>query len=128
MMTGLYEEVHGIVSDEVYDPEKNRLFRSWNDTTDDWWSFTQMWTVNEDRNYARSAVIGWPQNSIKAFKTVPYDKDRSLRSLFDEVLRLFNDQQKPINFGVVHFDQPGATGLIFTMSFGIILLFFIARL
>lgn len=110
MMTGLYEEVHGIVSDEVYDPEKNRLFRSWNDTTDDWWSFTQMWTVNEDRNYARSAVIGWPQNYIKAFKTVPYDKDRSLRSLFDEVLRLFNDQQKPINFGVVHFDQPGATG------------------
>jgi ectonucleotide pyrophosphatase/phosphodiesterase family protein 5 len=110
LITGLYEDVHGLVSDQVYDPRTNETFQSWQDSSSQWWPMKPIWTINEQRPGARSGVIGWPQSSVAVSKYEPYLKDRSFTEMVDQMLRWFNDPSEPINFGAIFFPEPRITG------------------
>jgi ectonucleotide pyrophosphatase/phosphodiesterase family member 5 len=110
LITGLYQEVHGIVSDQVYDRRTNQIFQSWKNNSEDWWPFQTIWTINEQRKGARSGVIGWPQDVISVSKYQAYRQERSFRDIINQILDWFNDPLEPINLGAIYFHEPGRTG------------------
>lgn len=110
MITGVYQEVHGIIADEMFDRRTNRIFRSWINASNDWWAIEPIWTLNERRKDARSGVIGWPQNGIFVNKSEPFRTDRSMNETIDRILQWFNEPIDPINFGAIYFDEPATTG------------------
>ncbi|CAF1370640.1 unnamed protein product [Adineta steineri] len=110
LITGLYEEIHGLISDHMYDPKTNQTFQAGETTTNQWWPFKTIWTLNEQMNGARSGVINWPQGFISTSKYEPYKKDRSFKDTIDLMLSWFNDQDRPINFGAMYFPEPDLTG------------------
>lgn len=110
LITGLYEDVHGLVSEQFFDPKINSIFQSSENMTNQWWPFRTIWSVNEQRADARSGVIGWPQHQIVATKYEPYRKDRSFKDIADQMLRWFNDPKEPINFGAIYYPEPELTG------------------
>lgn len=112
LVTGLYEENHGLISDEIYDPKTNSIFQSWDDSSSQWWPIKPIWTINEQklRVNARSGVIGWGHdlNSISKYET--YKKNRSDKDIIDQMIRWFNHPNESINFGAIFFQEPGLTG------------------
>ncbi|UJR31348.1 hypothetical protein I4U23_018844 [Adineta vaga] len=110
LITGLYEESHGLVSDQIYDRKTNEIFQAGENTSNNWWPIKSIWTINEQRSGARSGVIGWPQNFIHVSKYESYNEKRSFEDIVDQILRWFNDPNEPINFGAIYFPEPGLTG------------------
>ncbi len=110
LITGLYEEIHGLISDQIYDPKTKNIFQSGTNMTNEWWPINPIWTINEQRSDARSGVIGWIQDSLNISKYRTYKKDRSSQEIIDQILNWFTDSNEPINFGVIYFQEPGLTG------------------
>ena len=102
--------MHGLIAEEMFDRQTNRTFSSWSNSGEQWWPIEPIWTLNEQRKEARSGVIGWPQNSIRAKKSEAFRQDRSMREMIDQMLQWFNDPAEPINFGALYFDEPANTG------------------
>jgi ectonucleotide pyrophosphatase/phosphodiesterase family protein 5 len=117
LVTGLYEEVHGLISDQIYDPKTNSIFQSWENMTSQWWPIKSIWTINEQRLGARSGVIGWPQYPIVVSKYEAYQKKRSYKDIIDQMLSWFNDSIEPINFGAIYFQEPALTGKLILKNF-----------
>lgn len=117
LMTGLYEEVHGLISNHMLDPDTDAVFEpSDNMTNGDWWPYPAIWSINEQRRGAHSGVIGWPQDPIKISNYQPYRRSRSFREIIDQILRWFNDPIQPINFGAIYYHEPDLTGWICQMN------------
>ena len=110
LITGLYEEVHGLVADEIYDPKTGNVFQFGENMTNQPWPMKSIWTINEQRVNARSGVIGWLQDSINISKFQTYQKNQSSQSMIDQMLRWLTDSQEGINFGAIYFREPGLTG------------------
>jgi len=110
LITGLYEEVHGLISDEIYDPKTNSIFQAWENMPNQWWPVKSIWTINEQRIGGRSGVIGWPQDTIVISKYETYQKDRSVKEIIDQILNWFNHPTEPINFGAIYLQEPALTG------------------
>lgn len=104
--------MHGLIAEEMFDRRTNRTFssRSNSNSSEQWWPIEPIWTLNEQRKEARSGVIGWPQNNIRAKKSEPFRQDRPMKEMIDRMLQWFNDPTEPINFGAIYFDEPAATG------------------
>lgn len=110
LITGLYEEVHGLISDQIYDRKTGNVFQFGENMTNQGWPMKSIWTVNEQRIDARSGVIGWPQESMNISKFETSKQNRSAQSIIDQMLNWFTDADKPINFGAIYFEEPGLTG------------------
>ena len=110
LITGVYEEVHGLISEEIFDRRTNRIFQTWSNASEDWWPIETIFTLNEKRQDARSGVIGWPQKGLSVTRFEPFQRDRTLRDIIEQILRWFNDPTEPINFGAIHFHEPASTG------------------
>ena len=110
LITGLYEEVHGLISDQIYDKKTGSFFQFGENVTNQWWPMKPIWTVNEQRIYTRSGVIGWPQESMNISKFRTYPPGQSSQSMIDQMLDWFTDSDERINFGVIYFREPGLTG------------------
>lgn len=110
LITGLYEEVHGLISDRIYDRKTGSLFQFGENVTNQSWPMKSIWTVNEQRIGARSGVIGWPQELMNISKFRMYQPGQSSQSMIDQMLDWFTNSDEPINFGVIYFREPGLTG------------------
>ena len=112
LITGLYEETHGLISDQVYDPETHTVFQPGEKSAIQWWPQRAIWSINEGRQGARSGVIGWPQDAISVSDYQPYrnDAERSFKEIIDQILIWFTRPNKPINFGAIYFPEPDFTG------------------
>lgn len=124
LVTGLYEEDHGVVANDFYDPVFNETFNIHNPavaTDAKWWNGTRskrvspVWITNEHANpvHRASGVYMWPGSDVtgqqpsffKAFNnSVPF-QERA-----DELVRWFMDAKRPINFGALYMPEPDATG------------------
>jgi ectonucleotide pyrophosphatase/phosphodiesterase family protein 5 len=115
LVTGLYEEVHGLVSNYMFDPKMNLTFdsSSYNITDERWWPYPPIWSINEQRKGGRSGVVSWPQDPITVSKYQAFNKTRPFREIIDQILHWFNDPVEPINFGAIYYLEPDYTGSIF---------------
>ncbi|CAF2500492.1 unnamed protein product [Rotaria sp. Silwood2] len=111
MITGLYEEVHGLISNQMFDPKTNVTFDSSNNITNvNWWPYPSIWSINEQRKGARSGVVGWPQMSVYTSKYQSFSRKHAFRDMIDKMILWFNDPIEPINFGAMYFFEPDLTG------------------
>lgn len=111
LITGVYEEVHGLISNNMFDPKLNLAFESsGNLSNNQWWTLPSIWAINEQRKGGRSGVVSWPQDPVYVSKYQPFNKTRPFREIIDQILRWFNDPIEPINFGAIYYLEPDLTG------------------
>ncbi|CAF1092106.1 unnamed protein product [Rotaria sordida] len=121
--TGLYEETHGIVANNIYDPILNDVgtVTTMNDAK--WWSqnpYSQpIWVSNQlanDSTQRRSGVIAWPGSNVPINGHLPikyeaFESDRSFDSILKQIFAWFREPiDTRINFGAIYHSQPDATG------------------
>jgi predicted AlkP superfamily pyrophosphatase or phosphodiesterase len=123
MVTGLYQETHGIINNEMFDPVLNDTFENWIDTgavnTRDqkWYGQNPLtepiWITNQKQGNGRKSAASWVGGGVEfngqAAINIPYNSSRPYNQLIDQFIGLFVGEEG-INFGAVYFDEPDATG------------------
>ena len=128
--TGLYEEDHGVVENEMFDPDFNEVFtvnpdtvkdpKWWNNGTDSW-PGEPIWIANQkggdpDKGIVhRTGVYFWvgseaPFNGEHPFHYELYNKTVPFQQRIDTVVEWFTDETHPINLGLLYFSEPDHTG------------------
>ncbi|CAI4223865.1 unnamed protein product [Auanema sp. JU1783] len=128
IVTGLYQESHGIVSNYFYDEKTKQIFdyfnytRSANETSrnSSWYHGEPIWLTNEKAGTSRhSAVLDWPMNDV-SYPSEPHvptiarawNVNRNYSQLLEdseEVVRLFTKSDKPSNFVAWYIAEPDQT-------------------
>jgi predicted AlkP superfamily pyrophosphatase or phosphodiesterase len=117
LVTGLYDETHGITDNHIYDPKLRKEFnyKLPESHTYEWYGQNRLvepiWTTNQRAGKGRKSAAEWPgsnvifnnENVLNIFAngSTPYVE------LIDSFIELFVDEKEPINFGAVYFDEPG---------------------
>ena len=129
MVTGLYEESHGIIANKMYDPIFNETFVP--STTDSkWWNASvPIWIQNEfhiedstlhnmtsnKRKTRRSASIFWVGSNVQYDGKLPYfyfpvyNSSFSTEERFNMVVSLLKEKNPP-NFIACYIQEPDKTG------------------
>lgn len=126
IVTGLFEETHGIIANQIYDPISGTSAVPSNMTDSKWWSqnpYTQpIWISNQLANDSferHSGVIDWPGSNMPvnnhiADKHLGYDYNRPFESALKQVFDWFKGPESTrINFGVIYHPEPDRTGHIY---------------
>ena len=123
MVTGLYPETHGIVSNYMYDPKFKTRFDM--KTTDPrWWKAEPLWITNQKQGKI-SGVVYWPGYHVKIRGHLPLlsvdtpsantdignttGRIYSYKKRVDTVLRWLG-RKRPPNFIALYFEEPDESG------------------
>ncbi|CAK9302655.1 unnamed protein product [Gordionus sp. m RMFG-2023] len=125
IVSGQYEEIHGIVHNNMYDPKLKEVFKMGNTLTEWWdaggepiWVTNQNFiTTNNSTCFHKSNVIMWPGCDVKIKGIYPsfytkYSKI-TLDQKFDMILSAFSTQKDNINLGILYHNQPDEAGHMF---------------
>lgn len=115
--TGLYEESHGIVANQFFDPRLNATFNL-NDTDAKFWDTgaVPLWVLNQMQSPRRySGGMMWPGTDAlirnqTAFYSVAYNTSAGAEDKIDVALGWFSDAARPANCVFLYFDEPDVTG------------------
>ena len=126
LVTGQYQESHGIISNIMYDPVYDEAlgFASVRDSKMfnngiEGGEAEPIWVTNDKNPGAnfprRSGVMFWlgSEVEIRGFRPdywMKYDEHFPNESRIDHVIKWFTDDKKPINLGLLYFSQPDFTG------------------
>lgn len=113
IVTGLYEESHGIVANTMYDP----VFKSWfhignNETR--WWNGGEpLWVTNQKAG-KKSGTVFWPGADVKIRGQYPtyylkYNHNLSYKARVDKVIELLS-MKNPPTFLTLYLDEPDHSG------------------
>ena len=123
LVTGLYEESHGIVDNRFYDPVYNDTFAI--STTMEnikWWNGTgtqkvePLWVTNDavGGEHHTSGVYLWPGSVVKGMQpkyfVSPFNMSIPFSVRVNTVAGWFTQENWPINFGAVFYHEPDLTG------------------
>ncbi|XP_035686597.1 ectonucleotide pyrophosphatase/phosphodiesterase family member 5-like [Branchiostoma floridae] len=122
MVTGLWEESHGVVSNKMYDPKYREIF--WMNSSDPkWWDgdgkVEPIWITNERKEGRYSGVVNWPGGDVKyggrlpTYSTGPYNRSIPYTDRIDAMVRWFLDDEKPMNLGLLFFEEPDRSGHLY---------------
>lgn len=123
MVTGLYEETHGIIHNEMYDPNLNDTFENWIDTgavnaKDHKWygqnPITEpIWITNQKSGDGRRSAASWVGSGVEfdgqTAINIPYNSSKPYNELIDQFIGMLTGDEA-INFGAMYFDEPDTTG------------------
>lgn len=122
IVTGLYEESHGIVGNIMFDPDLNETFSIYNEKEEKsskWFDNggEPIWVTNQlqdDCNCRKTGVVFWPgdQAPVKGvlpYRYLPYDSTMPNNSRVDTIVNWFTDKY-PVNLGLLYFEEPDGTG------------------
>uniref|UniRef100_A0A8D0GAI6 bis(5'-adenosyl)-triphosphatase n=1 Tax=Sphenodon punctatus TaxID=8508 RepID=A0A8D0GAI6_SPHPU len=116
IVTGLYEESHGIVANEMFDAEKNRSFSQSTETDPFWWNeATPIWVTNQQQENRRSAAAMWPGTDVKIQNVTPhyfmkYNHSVAFKERVDNITRWLNSSNPPVTFATLYWEEPDASG------------------
>ncbi|KAL4227311.1 Bis(5'-adenosyl)-triphosphatase enpp4 [Mactra antiquata] len=115
--TGLYEESHGIVANQMFDPSYPIPNNTFNMKTKDteWWDGGEPIWVTARKNGLKSAVYFWPgsETKIRGYRPniwFPYDESVSFEHRINTVVSWLSDDQYDIDLALLYFHEPDATG------------------
>ena len=120
LVTGLYPESHGIVSNSFFDPVFNETFNHDTEMELKWWLGTgamrvrPIWMTNEGAGNHRASGVCWPGGDVKGqrakYYTPSFNESEPFKSRIDKIIKWFTAKSDPINFGALYFFQPDETG------------------
>lgn len=123
IVTGQYEETHGIIHNEIYDPTLKEVFESGTEESrkHKWYgqnSKTEpIWITNQKSGHDRYSAASWVGDTVSFSGqkpiAIPFDIKKPYNKLIDEFIALFTREQKPINFGALYFHEPDHTGHLY---------------
>ncbi|XP_055889959.1 ectonucleotide pyrophosphatase/phosphodiesterase family member 5-like [Biomphalaria glabrata] len=119
LVTGMWEESHGIVGNQMYDPHLNQVFTPENISANSdpaWFDVgaEPIWVTNHLQKKGKSGVCMWvgggaPVKKVHPDIFIPYNESFDDYNKIDTVVKWFSDDN-PINLGLIYFDQPDAYG------------------
>ena len=72
IVTGLYEESHGIVANSMYDVNTKKHFSDHNDKDPFWWNeAVPIWVTNQLQDNRSSAAAMWPGTDVPIHNSTP---------------------------------------------------------
>ncbi|XP_061191187.1 ectonucleotide pyrophosphatase/phosphodiesterase family member 5-like [Saccostrea echinata] len=112
LVTGLYEESHGIVSNHMYDPVLNATFGHQSHESE-WWDGGEPLWVTARKNNRTSATFYWPgsEAKIRGYRPniwLPYNESIPFIPRVDRVIDWLVN--KSIDFVTLYFHEPDKTG------------------
>ena len=122
IISGLYEESHGVVGNEMYDPALKRnfsIYRIEDNLESVWFEDTPgepLWVTNQKQSSLhRSGVYQWPgsEAEIKGYRPYyfkHYNRSIPLKERIDTVIDWFVKPDNDINLGVLYWNEPDETG------------------
>ncbi|XP_063446163.1 bis(5'-adenosyl)-triphosphatase enpp4-like [Mytilus trossulus] len=115
IVTGLYEESHGIIGNKMYDPVFNSTFNMRNNETR-WWNGGEPLWVTARRQNLTSATYFWPGSEAEIRGYRPniwkhYNESVPFKNRIDTVITWLTDEQ--IDLVTLYFQEPDATGHAF---------------
>lgn len=116
IVTGLYEESHGILGNTMYDPVFNETFfiGSSDYLKAKWWTGEPIWITNQNA-LKTSAVVFWPGSEVEGqYPThyLKYDNSLPFEKRVDYLLKQL-EQDDPPSFLAAYFNEPDHSGHIF---------------
>lgn len=115
----MYQESHGILQNNMYDPTLKRMLTQSSPTTAEWFEdgIEPIWTTNQRASSERRSAAEWFGANVvfgnETITYVPYNSSAPSERLVDEFIDLFTATHEPINFGAVYFDEPDNTGHLY---------------
>ena len=122
LVTGLYEESHGIVANDFYDPVFNETFTRETMENIKWWNGTgaqkvePIWVTNDavGGEHHSSGVYFWPGSQVKGMQPKyfisEFNENVSFSVRVDTVAGWFTQAGNPINLGIMYYHKPDKTG------------------
>nr|KAG5701615.1 hypothetical protein BaRGS_019304 [Batillaria attramentaria] len=117
IVTGLYEEDHGIVGNNMWDPERNAAFDKYS-TESFWWDEGEPVWVTAVRQNKRAGVYYWPGTGaeIRGYRPtvwIPwlYTQTAPFPDRVQTALRWFTDNNTDLV--LLHFHEPDSTGHVY---------------
>ncbi|XP_006815153.1 ectonucleotide pyrophosphatase/phosphodiesterase family member 5-like [Saccoglossus kowalevskii] len=120
LATGMWEESHGIVANNMYDPLLNEHFHIGDEDAKDgkWWDTgaEPIWVTNQLQG-GRSGVYYWPgsESEIKGIRPnhyKNYSTDTPFSDRVDGVLEWFTGED-PVDVGLLYFNEPDHSGHVY---------------
>ncbi|RWR99884.1 ectonucleotide pyrophosphatase/phosphodiesterase family member 5-like protein [Dinothrombium tinctorium] len=119
IVTGYYQETHGIVNNQIFDPLFNETF-TLATRGSKWWDnglSIPIWVANQmiaGSHKRYSFVSMWPGSwerihGQKPYYLEPYNKTSNWNARIDRMIKLMLDKQRPANLAVLYFDEPDST-------------------
>lgn len=138
LVTGMYEENHGVVGNELYDSIKNKTVPFvgkkaseevdvndqywWNNGTTAETGPEPIWSVNQrGRGHElfkrNSGVMFWPGSTAKwknrkriPYNVIKYNSSLPNKTRIDNIVKWFSREDNPINLGLLYFSEPDHLG------------------
>ncbi|XP_053524282.1 bis(5'-adenosyl)-triphosphatase ENPP4 isoform X2 [Artibeus jamaicensis] len=116
IVTGLYEESHGIVANSMYDVTTKKHFSDFNDRDPFWWNeAVPIWVTNELQENRSSAAAMWPGTDVPIHNTTPsyymnYSSSVSFLERLNNITMWLNNSNPPVTFATLYWEEPDASG------------------
>ncbi|XP_042323234.1 bis(5'-adenosyl)-triphosphatase ENPP4 isoform X2 [Sceloporus undulatus] len=116
IVTGLFEESHGIVANEMYDAATKKRFSQFNDTDPFWWNeAVPIWVTNQEQGNRTSASAMWPGTDVKIHNTVPhffmkYNSSVNFKERAENIIEWMNSSNPLVTFATLYWEEPDASG------------------
>ncbi|XP_048358817.1 bis(5'-adenosyl)-triphosphatase ENPP4 [Sphaerodactylus townsendi] len=116
IVTGLYEETHGIVANTMYDAATKKNFSSFNDADAFWWDEAiPIWVTNQWQENKTSAAAMWPGTDVRIHNTTPhffmkYNSSVSFSERVENIIRWLNSSNPLVTFATLYWEEPDASG------------------
>ncbi|KAJ8008722.1 hypothetical protein DPEC_G00081370 [Dallia pectoralis] len=125
LVTGLHAETHGIVGNEMYDPDLNASFSMEGPSAYDprWWAAAEpLWVTNQKQG-GRSGGVMWPGSDVKIgglypSRYLPYNASVSFERRVETMVAWLAEEEGPrerpglggVDFGVLYWEEPDESG------------------
>lgn len=116
IVTGLYEESHGIVANSMYDSVTKKHFSESNDKDPFWWNGAEpIWVTNQLQENRSSAAAMWPGtdvpiHNITASYFMNYSSSVSFKERLGNVTTWLSSSNPPVTFAALYWEEPDVSG------------------
>lgn len=116
IVTGLYEETHGIVGNAMFDAATKKIFSPLNDSDPFWWDEAiPIWVTNQWQTNRTSAAAMWPGTDVRIHNTTPhffmkYNSSINFNRRAENIVRWLKSSDPLVTFATLYWEEPDASG------------------
>lgn len=116
IVTGLYEESHGIIANSMYDSVTKKHFSDFNDKDPFWWNEAiPIWVTNQLQENRSSAAAMWPGTDVAIYNATPsyfmnYSPSVTFKERLNNITTWLSTSSPPVTFATLYWEEPDASG------------------